>query len=101
MAALQQPHRRDGAQHPGQLGHLRHVGLPEEHRPLRVEAAGEEIQRHVERVLAALGGVDQRGHRVIIGDEIERLALLLQLDGGLHHPEVIAEMQRARRLNAG
>ena len=49
---------------------------------------------------AALGGVEQRGHRVVVGDEVERLALFLQLDGGLHHPEVIAEMQRARRLDA-
>jgi hypothetical protein len=38
---------------------------------------------------------------MIIGDEIKRLAFVLQLDGGPHHPEIISEMQRAGRLDAG
>ena len=44
---------------------------------------------------APLGGINHRSHRVIIGDEIKRLAFFLQLDGRSHHPEIISEMQRA------
>ena len=38
---------------------------------------------------------------MVVRDEIERLALLLQLDGRQHRPEIIAQMQRAARLDAG
>ena len=44
--------------------------------------------------------VEQRGHRVIIRDEIKRLAFFLKLDGGPHHPEIISEVQRAAGLDA-
>jgi hypothetical protein len=37
---------------------------------------------------------------MVIGDKIIRLALVLQFDGGPHHPEIISEMQRAGRLYA-
>src|SRR5258706_16220040 len=37
---------------------------------------------------------------MIIGDEIKGLAFVLQLDGRAHHPEIIAQMQRAGRLDA-
>ena len=59
-----------------------------------------EIERDIERVFAARGGVGDAGERVIIGDEIIRLTLFLQLDGRAHHAEIIADMQRAGRLNA-
>ena len=88
-------------QNPGQLGDFRHIGLLEEDRLLRIQSASQKIQRHIERVLPPLLGIEQRRHRMIIGDEIKRLALLLQLDGRPHHPEIISEMQRARRLDAG
>ena len=38
---------------------------------------------------------------MVIGDEIDGLALLLHLDGRLHRAEIIAEMQRAGGLDAG
>ena len=66
-----------------------------------VEAAGEEVKGHIEGVLTPFGRINQRGHRMVIGDEIERLPLLLKLNRGLHHTEIIAQMQRARRLYAG
>jgi hypothetical protein len=37
---------------------------------------------------------------MVIGDEVKRLPLFLQLEGGFHHPEVIPEMQRAAGLDA-
>src|SRR2546430_8331681 len=83
-----------------QLGHFRHVVMFEEHRLLRVESAREEVKRHLKRVLAAFPGVEQRRHRVIIRDEIKRLPFLLKLDGRLHHPEIVSQMQRAGGLYA-
>ena len=38
---------------------------------------------------------------MIIGDEIKRLAFLLQLNRRPHHPEIIADVQDAAGLNAG
>ena len=100
MRPFEQSHRRDRGKQPRQFGHLRHVGLAEENGPFRVKAAREKIQRHVQSVFAPFRGVEQRRHRMIIRDEIERLALFLQLDGGPHHPEIISEMQRAAGLDA-
>ena len=99
-AAFEQTHRRYRAEQPRQFGHFRHIGLFEKHRFLRVEAAGEEIERDLEAVPAPLSGVEQRSHRVIVGDEIKRLASFLKLDGRLHHPEIISQMQRAGGLDA-
>ena len=100
-AALQQAHGRDGGQHPRQFRDFRHVGLAEQQRLARVQAAGQEIQRHVQCSAASFGGVHQGGHGMVISDEVKRLALLLQFDGGLHHAEIIPQVQRARGLNAG
>ena len=79
---------------------FRHVGLTEEDRALGIQAAGQEIQRHVQAILATCGGVGQRGHGVVIGNEVIRFALLLQVKGRAHHPEIIPEVQRAGGLDA-
>ena len=94
VAPFQQAHRRDGGENPGKLRHLRHIGLPEQKRPFRVQTAGQKIQRHVPRVAPPLLRVEERRHRMIIGDEIKGLALLLQLDGRLHHAKVVSQVQR-------
>ena len=53
------------------------------------------------RLGAAFIGFEQRSHRVIVGDEIERLALFLQPHRGLHRPEVVADVEFAARLETG
>ena len=100
VATLEQPHRRERRQQPSQLAHLRHIALAEEHRLGRVEPAREKIQRNVECVFTPFAGVEHRRHRVIVRDKIIRLALLLQLDRRMHHAEVVANMQRPRRLDS-
>ena len=75
--------------------------MAEEHRLGRIKPAREKIQRHILRILAALICIIERGHRVVIGDEIIRLSLVLEFNGRLHHAEVVAYMQRAGRLDAG
>jgi len=75
--------------------------LPEERRALGVQAAGEKIQGHVEGILPALRGIKERGHGMVVGDEIQGLAPGLQFNGGPHHAEIISEVQGAAGLNAG
>ena len=99
VGAFEQAHRRHRREQPGQFGHFWHVGLLEKHSLLRVESAREEIECHLERVPAPFRGVEQRRHRVIVRDEIKRLAFFLQFDGRLHHSEIISEMQRAGGLD--
>src|SRR4029453_7660519 len=50
MSALQQSHGRYGAENPGQLSYLRHIGLAEECSPLRIKSTSEEIERHPARI---------------------------------------------------
>jgi hypothetical protein len=100
-AALQQAHRGDAAQDPGQLGDLGHIRLAPEGGLLRIEPAGEEVDRQIPHMTAQGGGIVDRGERVVVGDEIKGLALLLQPDGRLHHAEVIANVETAAGLDAG
>ena len=101
VAILQHRHGRERGEQPGQLGDFGHIALTEEHRLGRIQSAREKIQRHILRILAPLLCVIERGHRVVVGDEIIGLALVLELDRRLHHAEVVAHMQRAGRLDAG
>ena len=101
MAALEQAHGRQGAKQPGEFGYFGNIGLDEEYGFLRVQSAGQEIQRDIQGILAPLRGIEQRGHGMVIGDEIVGLPLVLQFDRRLHHAEIIAQVQRARGLNAG
>ncbi len=57
MGALEQPHRRQRADDPSELGDLGQIGLPEEHTLLWIETAGQEVEGRVVGVLAPLGGV--------------------------------------------
>ena len=101
MSALEQTHRRDGRQDPGQLGDLRNVRLPEKRGALGIETARQKIERNAPAVFPQRVRIAQAGQRVIIGDEIERFAFGLQRDGRPHHAEVIADVQSAAGLNAG
>ena len=94
MAALQQPHRRHGGEHPGQLAHLGHIGLQEQHRPLRIQAQRQEIHRLVQAVRPHGLGVANRGEGMVVGDEVEALMLLLELNVLLDGAEVVAYVQR-------
>ena len=66
-----------------------------------VEAAGEEIEGDVHCVFAALLGVEEGGHRVVIRDEVVGLAFVLQFHRRLHHAEIVADVQSAGGLDAG
>src|SRR5262245_1677689 len=101
MASLQKAHWSYRRQEPGELRHLRKIGLFPENRLYRIESTSHKVERHVQRVLASLLRIKQGRHRMVISDEIEGLAFLLKLDGGLHHSKVIADVKGARRLDTG
>ena len=95
---------RDGGErveNPGQFVQLRHVALDEEVRLLRVEAEGEVGGGYVEGKLPERLGIVHRRHRVIVDDEKVRLVPIMKGDVLPDRPEVVADMQRARGLNAG
>ena len=100
MRLFQQRHRRERGENPREFTDFRHVGLAKENGFFRVKATREKIQRHRQRIFPPLLRVEQRRHRMIVRDEIKRLALILKRNGGLHHPKVISEVQRAAGLDA-
>ena len=93
VAPLEQSHRRHRRKQPGQFRHFRHIRLLPEDRLLGIESARHEIQRHVEEFFRRCSAVEQRRHGMVIRDEIKRLALVLKLDGGPHHAEVVSEVK--------
>ncbi len=101
---------REAVEDPRELGDGGHVGLHEERRVRRVEAEGEVVEGHVERVAAQRLGVAQAGERVVVDDEEERrvavhATVLVDLLRALHvlaqRAEVVAEVERAGGLDAG
>src|SRR5437868_4822897 len=101
MRALQKSHWRDGGQNPGQLGRLRHVRLSKQRGLFGIEAASEKIERDTVGIFAERFRIPQAGERMIIGDEIKRLAFLLELDRRPHHAEIISDVEDATGLYAG
>ncbi len=101
MSALEQSHRSECTEDPGQFADFWQIALAPKNAAFRIESAGEKIERYVDRIFAALRGVSQRRHRVIIGDKIKRFAALLQLDRGFDRAEIVADVKGAGGLNAG
>ncbi len=102
VAPLQKPHRTQAGQVPRQFLHFGHVALAVEDRLRRIHPARQIVERHVARACAERRAVAHRRHRMEIGDEHEHLvvALVLEVDHGLHRAEVVAPMELARRLDA-
>ena len=92
----------EAREHPRQLGVLGDVALDEEHRPCRVDTAGDELGGRQTGALPQHGRVGRDGQRVQVGDEVEGVVRLLQPDPLHEGTDVVAEVQRvARRLHAG
>jgi hypothetical protein len=97
---LEVAQRSHGVEDPGELRVLGHLGLDEEGRPLGVDPCGEERERHVEDAGRHLGGVVRGRDRVQVHDADEALVVVLHLDPVPHRPEVVADVEFARRLDA-
>jgi len=66
--------------HPGQLGVLGHLGLHEQRAPVRVKAQREQLGDAAQGALAQRGRVVVDGDGVQVGDEVERVVVVLQRD---------------------
>jgi hypothetical protein len=94
--ALQPRHRRDHREVQRQLGDLEHVGLPVDGADRRVEPGGDPVEHHVLGRLPDAGGVRPVGRQgVPVGDEVERVILVLGGEHVLEVPEPVAEVQLA------
>ena len=99
-ARLAEP--RDAAQHPLQLGVLGHVRLDEHRAPRRIQPQREELGDAVAGARGERLRVVLDGERVQVGDEVERVVVVLHGHPLPHRTEVVAEMERVRGgLDAG
>jgi hypothetical protein len=101
VRALEQAHGRERADQPGEFADLGDVALAPEDGLGGVEAAGQPVEGDALGVGAALPGVGQRRHRVVVGDEVVGVAAGLQLDGRAHGAEVVADVKGAGGRDAG
>ena len=97
---LQPADRRDRAQEPGELGVLGPVALDEQRAAVRVQAQGEERGGHLEGACPQQHGIVAARQRVVVDDAVDRLVLPLERDVVPDRPEVVAEVDDARRLDA-
>src|SRR5690606_3473897 len=75
--------------------------LPVEDGALGIEADRQVVERELVGEAAPLLGIADRGHRVVVGDEVDRLAAVLERHVLAHGAEVVAEVRLARGLDAG
>src|SRR3989442_1746150 len=92
---------RDGVQDPVELRVLGDVRLHEDDGPRRIDAGGEQPDRHVDRPLGQGRRIVGLRDGVQVNDAEQAVVLVLQLDPVLHGAEGIADVQLARRLDAG
>ena len=99
-AALEQAHRRDRRQDPGELGDLGQIALPEQDRARGIDAERQEVERHAACQRAPLLRIANARERVQIGDEVRGPVAFLQRDELAQRAEVVAQVLHARRLDA-
>lgn len=101
VTLLQQAHLRDRHQQPRQLGDFGHVRLAEQRRPLRIESQSQQVNRRILRKPAQRLRIANGRQGVQIGDEVERLIVVLQVDVLLDRTEVIAPVESTCGLDTG
>ncbi|MGC3990699.1 MAG: hypothetical protein QM796_13670 [Chthoniobacteraceae bacterium] len=100
VGVFQHGHGGEGAQDPGELAHLRDVGLFEKGGPGGIEAAGKEIHRDAAGVFLHQLRIAQGGQGVVIRDKVKGLALFLPVNGRAHHAKIVADVQAAGRFDS-
>ena len=100
MGALEIGYWHERPEDPEKLSDLRNIALAKENRLVRIEAQREIGECGFERVFAQAARIVDRRERMQVGDEVEGLAIVLQLDELVHGPVVVAHVESARRLDA-
>ena len=93
-------HVGDGVQDPHELAVRRHVALHEDDRALRVDPAGQEEVDQVDGVAPELGTHLPHGDGVQVHGAVHAVVGLLHGYPVLDRAEIVAEVQRARGLDA-
>ena len=101
MSIFQHRDGGDAAEQPRQFSDFGDVALAKEGRSSWVEAAGEEIESELAAMVAEDDRIVDSGQGVIVSNEIQGFAFMLQANGGLHHAEIISEVGAACGLDAG
>ena len=101
MAALEEPHRGDRHQQPGQLGDLRHVRLHKQRCVVGIEAEGHQIEGRIADESAEPLGLADGRQGMEIGEKKVRLPRRLQLDVLADGAEVIPPVEAAGGLDPG
>jgi hypothetical protein len=84
-----------------QLGVFWHARLYEKHAFFRIETGTEVVNRQLTHPILDLRGIGVSGGQGMpISDKVEAVVGLLKLDPVLQGPEVIAEVELARRAHA-
>ena len=91
----------DGVEHPCELGVRGNVRLHEQHALFGVDAAGDEQRHQLERIPPQRRGLLLDGDRVQVCHRIDAVVFLLQLDEVADGADVVADGDRAARLNGG
>ena len=91
----------EALEHPAELGVRGDLALDEDRRPVGVDAHRDQLGRGAQGALAQQLRVLLDGDRVQVGDEEERLVVLLEVDPLPQGSEVVAEVERVGgRLDA-
>ena len=98
--APQLAHVRDGVEEPHELAVRGHMALHEDDRPFRVHPARQEQVDQVDGVAPELGADLAHGDRVQVDRAVHAVVGLLHRDPVLDGAEIVAQVQRPRRLDA-
>jgi hypothetical protein len=98
---LQQPHRGERTDEPREFTHFGYVTLPPENGFRRIKTARQPVESDALGEGAALLRVGNHRHRMIIGNKVVSVATGLELNGGAHRAEIVADMKGAGRRDAG
>ena len=92
---------RHAVEDPGKLGMLHHPALVEDDVLLRVDAGGEEGRGDRARLILEVIMHELRCQRMQVDHAIDAVGRVLQRDELLDRAEIVAEVEVARRLDAG
>ena len=99
--ALRPRDRHAGVEDPRQLRVLWDVGLADQRRALGVDPNGEQVEDHLVRQPTEERPVVDGGERMKVDDGVDRVIPILERHVVHLRPEVVAEVRRARWLDAG
>ena len=100
MGPFEQTHTCHRGKDPGKFGHLRHVALPEDEGFGRVQTQSQVIRGDHEGIAFQFFAVLHRCKRMVIGDEVVAIPLVLKADMVLDGPEIVAQVQSPAGLDA-